>query len=629
MRRDAVTERREIDMAVDGRTIPSTFQDTALAHPDRVAIRWRDADGLQSMTWSDYRQAVRTATMGLLSLGFKKGEFGLIMARNRPEHVIADLAIVHAGGTAVSVYNTLPSEQIKYIAEHSEATVVFVEDAGFLKRWQEIRDLLPKVRKIVVMEPLKSPAADLTWAEMMAAGEEADRDDPAAFDRSSKAVKPEDIVALIYTSGTTGPPKGVMYTHRNILWTLESADRVLFAEVGHTSISYLPLSHVSERFSSHWRGLYSAIEVSYCPELALLMPYLLEVRPTAFVGVPRVWEKFYAAISAGIAAEPDEARRNAINGAIAIGHKLAPYLLRGEEPPAELAELAERIAPVQMAVKAKLGLDQCRFAYTSTAPMPIDVMEFFAAIGLPLIEVWGMSELTGPATSNSPGAMKLGTVGPTLPGVEARLDEDGELLIRGGNVMAGYYKDPQLTADTVDGEGWLRTGDVAVVDEDGFYKIVDRKKELIITSSGKNISPSNLESLMKHHPLIGQAIAIGDGRNYLTALVVLDAEVAPGWAHGHGVAASSLAELSIHPEIIADVQRGLADVNRQVSRIEGIKRFTILPVEWTAESDELTPTLKLKRRVIYQRYASEIAGMYREAAPSGHEVDARTPEPVV
>ena len=629
MRRDAVTERREIDMAVDGRTIPGAFNDTAQAHPERVAIRWKGPEGFESLTWSEYRAAVRQATMGLLSLGFKKGEFGLIMARNRPEHVIADLAIVHAGGTAVSVYNTLAPDQIQYIAEHSEATVVFVEDGGFLERWEEIRSRLPKLRTIVVMEPVDSATADFTWAEMMSAGAAADAADPTAFDRSWKAVRPEDIVALIYTSGTTGPPKGVMYTHRNILWTLESTDRVLFSEVGNTSISYLPLSHVSERFSSHWRGLYSAIEVSYCPDIALLMPYLLEVRPTAFVGVPRVWEKFYAAINAGLAAEPDEARKNAIAGAIAAGHKLAPYVLRGESPPPELAEMAERIAPVQLGIKAKLGLDRCKYAYTSTAPMPVDVMEFFAAIGLPLIEVWGMSELTGPATSNSPGAMKLGTVGPTLPGVEARLDEDGELLIRGGNVMAGYYKDPQKTAETIDGEGWLRTGDVAVVDEDGFYKIVDRKKELIITSSGKNISPSNLEGLMKHHPLIGQAIAIGDGHSYLTALIVLDSEVAPAWARGHGIAAGTLADLAENPEIVAEVQRGLAEVNRQVSRIEGIKRFEILPVEWTAESEELTPTLKLKRRVVHQRYASEIAGMYDEAAPKGHDVEVRATEPAV
>ena len=629
MRRNAGTERREIDMAVAGRTIPSTFLETASKYPDRTAIRWKTAEGFQSMTWSHYRHAVRTATLGLISLGFKQGDFGLIMARNRPEHVIADLAIVHAGGTAVSVYNTLAPDQIQYIAEHSEATFAFVEDAGFLKRWEQIRGNLPKLRRIVLMEPVESPTADLSWAAMMEAGEAADRDDPDAFDRSWKSVKPENIVALIYTSGTTGPPKGVMYTHRNILWTLESSDRVLFSEPGNTSISYLPLSHVSERFSSHWRGLYSAIEVSYCPEISQLLPYLLEVRPTAFVGVPRVWEKFYAAINAGLAAEPDEGRRNAIEGAIAVGRSLVPHLLRGEPPPPELAEMAERIAPVQLAIRARLGLDRCRYAYTSTAPMPVDVMEFFASIGLPLIEVWGMSELTGPATSNSPGAMKIGTVGPTLPGVEAKLDEDGELLIRGGNVMKGYYKDPQLTAETIDGEGWLRTGDVAVVDEDGFYKIVDRKKELIITSSGKNISPANLEGLMKHHPLVGQAMALGDGRSYLTALIVLDSEVAPGWARARGLSASSLAEMSVQPELIAEVQRGLAEVNRQVSRIEGIKRFTILPVEWTAESEELTPTLKLKRRVIVERYAREISGMYEEGAPTGHQVEARAAEPAV
>jgi long-chain acyl-CoA synthetase len=306
-----------------------------------------------------------------------------------------------------------------------------------------------------------------------------------------------------------------------------------------------------------------------------------------------------------------------------VGREVVGSQLRGAAAPAELAAKRAAVEPVLAAIRGKIGLDQCGVAYTSTAPTPLDVLVFFASIGLPIYEVWGMSELTGPATANPRNRIKLGTVGPTLPGVEARLDEDGELLVRGGNVMPAYYKDPDRTTQTLDADGWLRTGDIATVDEDGYYRIVDRKKELIITSGGKNMSPANIEALVKHHPIIGQAIAVGDGQNYVTALIVLDPEVAIAWARARGITANSLAEMSSYPEVVAEVRRGIAEANSHLSQAEGVKRFTILPSEWTAESEELTPTLKLKRRVVHAKYAAEIAAMYA-ADPGGYEVTART-----
>ena len=292
--------------------------------------------------------------------------------------------------------------------------------------------------------------------------------------------------------------------------------------------------------------------------------------------------------------------------------------------PPELAARTQAMAPVLTAIRGKLGLDQCQYAYTSTAPTPLDVLLFFASIGLPIVEVWGMSELTGPATSNRVERVKLGTVGVTLLGVEARLAEDGELLIRGGNVTPGYYREPERTAELLDADGWLHTGDVATVDDEGFYRIVDRKKELIITSSGKNISPSNIEALLKNHPLVGQAMAVGDQHSYVCALIVLDAEVAPMWASARGIQSGSIAELAANPTVVDEVRRGVEAANSHLSRIEQVKRFTILPTEWTSDSEELTPTLKLKRRVVYGRYGREIEGMYADP-PTGYEVAERAP----
>ena len=608
--RDVRAENDEIERAVAGQTVCSLFHRNATERAGEDAIKWRGPDGWTGYTWREYREKAKAATLALLGLGFGKGQFGVIMARNVPEHVIADWGLVHAGGAGVSLYNTLASEQVQYIAGHCEATVAFVENEGFLARFQAVRDRLPKLKHIVMFEG-EAPGV-IGWADFMRDGEEAARRDPAAFDRSWKAIQPEDLVSLIYTSGTTGPPKGVMYSHHNLTWTVESAYRVFEQMPGAKMVSYLPLSHIAERFTSHWGTLPYAGVTHYEPDITRLVPALLEVRPYLFVGVPRVWEKFATAIQAGLAAEPDEARRAAVKGALAVGAQLAQYKQRGEEPPPELAARRAAIAPVQKAIQAKLGLDQCGVPVTSTAPIPMDVLEFFASIGLELIEVWGMSELTGPSTINPPGAVRLGTVGLPIPGQEIKLDEDGEVLVRGGNVMVGYYREPEKTAETIDAEGWLRTGDVGAFDEAGYLKIVDRKKEIIITAGGKNMSPANMEGLLKHHPLIGQACVVGDRRPYVTALVVLDQETAPGWARAHGIQFSSTADLASDPQLLAEVQKGVDYANGQVSRHEQIKKFRILPVEWTAESEELTPTLKMRRRVVNQKYSDRIEEMYAD-----------------
>ena len=608
--RDTAAERADIDRAVEGKTICSVFAATAAEHAEAEALKWRDADGWRALTWREYRDEVERATLGLLEHGFGAGQFGLILARNVPRHVVADLAIVHARGASVSVYNTLAPAQIAYIANHCSAAVVFVENADFLPRIEAIRDQVPSLRTVVLLEG-EAPGC-VSWDELLAAGAAARERDPGAFERAWRAVAPGDLANLIYTSGTTGPPKGVMYSHYNVVWTCESSQRMTSnVRAGMRFISYLPLAHIAERFSSHYYGsLYVGGVVHYVPDLQALPQALVEVRPQFFVGVPRLWEKFHAAVLAGISADPDAARREAITKAIEAGRQLVAYDQRGEAPPPPLEAARERIAPVQAALRAKLGLDQCEIAVTSTAPMPVEVLEFYAAIGLPLLEVWGMSELTGPATGTPQGAIRIGTVGIAYPGVEVKLGDDGEVLARGGNLMQGYYRDPEKTAEAIDADGWMHTGDVGRFDDDGNLRIIDRKKELIVTSYGKNISPANIESLLLQHPLIGFACVIGDRRPYVSALLVLDSQSAPAWAKAHGVEFSSPAELASHPEVLAEVGRVVDEVNEHLSRVEQVKRFRVLPAEWSAESEELTPTLKLKRRVVHEKYAGEIEEMY-------------------
>jgi long-chain acyl-CoA synthetase len=614
---DVMTQRADIDAAVSGKTVTTIFADAAKKWADLPALRWKRDGEWHSLDWKSYRSEVAAVTMALRGLGFGPGQFGLIMARNVPEHVIADLGIVHAGGTAISVYNTLAPEQIEYVANHSEASVAIVEDEAYLAKFLEIRSSTPNLKHLILVRG-DAPEGVLSWDTLVAGGRTAYERDPAAFEASARAVGPEDTVSLIYTSGTTGPPKGVMYSQNNVVWTLESARRVLELH-NETLVSYLPLAHVAERFTSQWGSIYNGHETFLCPDPAELLAYLVEARPTAFVGVPRVWEKLMAGINAGLAGEPDETKRQMAQGALAASMQAYRLKRDGQPVPEELAAIVERAQPLFMLLRSKIGLDRCHLAVTSTAPCRPEVHEFWAALGMPLYEVWGMSELTGPATAVPINDHRAPSVGVPLPGVEARLGEDGELLVRGGNVMVGYYREPAKTAEAVDKDGWVHSGDIAQLGADGHFRIVDRKKELIITSSGKNISPANLEAVAKSSPIIGQAVAIGDGRSYISVLVVLDPQVAPLWGKARGIASASMSDLADDPATVAEVRRALTIANSHLARIEQFKRFTILPDEWSPESEELTPTMKLKRRVIHSKYKDQIDAMYAQP-PGGHSV---------
>ena len=607
-------ERRQIEQEIKGRTLCDLLAEHAAGRGDAPAMSWKRDGAWQTLSWREYRERVAEVAMGLAGLGVGKGDFVAIMATNRPEHVLADQGAVHAGATPTSFYFTLAPEQIQYVAGHCEAKVAVLEDRDMLKRWQDIRDGLPGLRYLVVLDGAQDGDGPgvLGWDELVGRGRDALAADRSAFEDLRGRVGPEDNATLLYTSGTTGPPKGVLLTHHNLLFECTALDRLTGLSPEGSSVSYLPLAHIAERVLSIYGPLTMRTHIWFCPEPTQAVEYVREARPTLFFGVPRVWEKVRAGIQAKLAAEENERKRKIAQRAVETGLEVVRRTQRGEPVPLGLRArhaLLERL--VLAKVRHAIGLDRCSFASSAASPLAVDVAEFFAALGLPLVEVYGMTETTGVATGNRPGKVKIGAVGPPLAGVEVRLADDGEVLVRGPVNTPGYFRQPEATAELIDSEGWLHTGDVGELDDDGYLKIVDRKKELIITSSGKNLSPANIEGLLKEHPLIGQVLVYGDDRPYVVALIVLDHELAPGWAARNGLAGNDLAALASHEQVLAEVQLAVDAANQRLARIEQVKRFEILPVEWTAESEELTPTLKLRRRIIHAKYAERIEALYQ------------------
>ena len=609
MARDIAAERREIDAAVAGHTICSLFGEATTRFAELEALKWKSGDGWASITWAEYGRRVRDFAKGLIALGLKPGEFVNLIGSNVPEYSISDFGVLHAGGIPVSLYNSLAPEQIEYIVNHSEASYVICENRDFFERFLKIQNEIPNVRKVILWRDAEE-FSDNDWVvsydSVLSEGRK--RDD-AEVDARVKAVQPDDLVTLIYTSGTTGPPKGVMVSHHNVAWTLDSFLRVMDLPPGTRQISYLPMAHIAERMVGHYGPLRIGSVIHFCPDPRQIAAYIREVKPTYFFAVPRIWEKLYQGIQNAIQGNPDEGQRKAAEEAIAVRREVVRLELAGKPVPDELRTKDEEAKAVTGFIASLVGLEEVRIGGTGAAPIAPEIIEFFWALGVPLYEVYGQSEDTGPTSWNRPGATKIGTVGPTIPGVEVKLAEDGELLVRGGNVTRGYYKEPELTAETFDAEGWLHSGDVAEIDEDGFIKIVDRKKEILITAGGKNIAPSNVENMLKQHPLIGQACMIADQRPYATALITLDPDDAAAWATARGKPAD-VASLSQDPEVREDIERYVQEMNKRLHNQEQVKKFTILPNDWTVESGEVTPTLKMKRKVVNQKYEAEIEAMY-------------------
>ena len=596
----------DIDAIVAGRTVPSLFLQQVAARGDSVALRWRppgSETATASMTWSQYADQACRVAAGLQSLGVQRGERVLLMMKNRPEFHPTDIGTLLAGATPISIYNSSSPEQIEYLANHSEASTAIVGDVAMLERFLKVRSELPGLRKLILVDDPDglAPSDVVPFADLAGAA-------PLDLEQAAGRVQPRDLLTLIYTSGTTGPPKGVMISHYNLCWVLESMNIATDLDLtGWRQVSYLPMAHIAERLVTHYFHIGHGTDVTTCPEPTELASYMREVRPEHFLGVPRVWEKFYAGIMAAVSADPEKLA--GFEKALEVGAKVAAVRMTGQPLPAELAAAWEQVDAAAFAnIRKLVGLDAMKIALTGAAPIPRPVLDFFLNIGVPLSEVYGLSECTGPMTWSP--KVKPGSVGPAIPGQELKLLDDGEVCCRGGNVFSGYLKDPDRTAEMLDDEGWLHSGDIGVIDDDGYVKIVDRKKELIITAGGKNISPANIEAAIKSFPLIGQACAIGDGRPYMTALIVLDPDVAPAWANSRGIEFSSVADLAAHPDVRAEVERCVEEANARFSQVEKIKKIAILPTEWPPDSDELTPTMKLKRRGVLKKYAEEIEKLY-------------------
>ncbi|WP_320671872.1 AMP-dependent synthetase/ligase [Patulibacter defluvii] len=585
-------------------TLPAAFQATAAAHADRIALR--DADGTVELTFGEYARRVERIARGLHALGVRHGDTVAILLVNRPEFHLVDSAAFHLGAVPFSIYQTLAPEQIAHLYANAGCDVV-VTEAAFLDRARAAAAGRERPTTFVTVDGPAADAIDLDELER--------RPSPGFdFEATWRAVRPEDVLTLIYTSGTTGPSKGVQLTHANVVFSVRAIASVLEIRPGDRITSYLPSAHAADRWSSHYNNAMLGTQVTCVDDLRRIAQVLPALRPTIWGGVPRVVEKLKAALEAGIAGEPDEQRRAALEGAIAVGREKVRLEQAGEPVP---PELAARHAALDEAVlsrlRAKLGLDQVRWIVIGAAPLSRDVHEFLLAIGLPVIELYGMSEATVLITAVAPDAGRIGTVGRAAPGVELRVADDGELFVRGPIVMAGYRGEPGKTAEAIDADGWLATGDVVSIDDDGHVAIVDRKKEIIINAAGKNMSPANIEQELKAaSPLIGQAAVIGNDRRYNVALLVLDPDMAAAHAARHGLPDGSVAAVAADPGVRAAVAEAVERANARLARVEQIKRHLLLADEWLPGGDELTPTMKLKRKPIDAKYAEAIERLYGE-----------------
>jgi long-chain acyl-CoA synthetase len=582
-------------------TISRRFLTTVTSRSAEVALREKVGEAVRTLTFGEYADQACRVAAGLRELGVGPGDRVVMLIGNRPEFHVADVAVLLLGATPISIYNSSSPDQIAYLVGHAGASVAILENADYLERVLEVRADLPAMRRMVAIEPVDVPDVE-SWDALRAAA-------PVDLEAAAAVAAPHDLATVIYTSGTTGPPKGVMLDHHNICWTVDSLREALgFAPDRSRIVSYLPMAHIAERMTTHYAGIAFAYEVTTCADIRLLGAALAEARPQILFGVPRTFEKIHSTVQAVLAADPG--RAEVFAQALEIGSQVAEHRARGEELSVELAAEYERVdAESLRPARQLLGLDDLRVAVTSAAPIPVEVLRFFRSAGVPLSELYGMSESSGPMTWD-PFRVKLGTVGRAIPGMEVRLAGDGEVIGRGGNVFRGYLNDPERTAETLDADGWLHTGDIGVLDDEGYLRIVDRKKEIIITAGGKNVSPANLEAALKAQPLIGQACVIGDGEPYMAALVVLDPDVLPAWAASNGAHGTTVQELARDPVVLAEIEREVAAANERFSHAEAIREYTVLPDEWLPDSEELTPTMKLKRRGIAQKYAREIAALY-------------------
>jgi long-chain acyl-CoA synthetase len=601
----------EVVMAVPGRTLTEVFTNRVAKTPDSVAMKVKEGPDWKPITFREYDAQAREVANGLIALGVAKGDYVGLLSGNRPEWMISDVGVLLTGAITVPVYVTNSPAQVSYILGHAECNVAIVENAHQLEKILQHKADLPSLSKVVVMtgEGVGSDEVVISFEELRKMGTDFAGTSPGELDERIAAIVPEDIATLVYTAGTTGPPKGVILSHDNFAWTLECLGRVLpVGECEHRLLCYLPLSHIFERLASDWGGIKYGFEIWFCESTDKILEYLKQCEPTFFIGVPRIYEKFYSGVNAKYAVHE---KKDVIAKALAASLEKVDELQAGHSlslPLKVKTALFDKL--VFSKTREELGMGHVQFAITAAAPITSEVMRFIHALGIDLIEAYGQTEVNGPTAVTPPGKARFGTVGPVIPGMEIKFDPDGEILVKGPNVFVGYHKEPEETAAVLDSDGFLRTGDVGELDEMGYLKITDRKKDIIITAGGKNISPQEIEGRLKVHTLISQAVVIGDKRPFLSALLTLDADASPKWAAEHGLSTTDPVALSSDPKVLEEVTAAVSRVNDDLSQVEKIKKWTVLSSDFTQDAGEITPKLSVRRKIVLERYADQVEAMY-------------------
>ncbi len=604
------------DIVVPGETISALFWNAVEQRGHAVWMRQKSLGIWRSWSWRQTGNAVREIAGGLMSLGLERQATASILSNTVVEWVLADLAVLSCGGVSNGIYPTDAASQVQYLCEDSRTTVLFVEDDEQLDKALEVRDQLPLLRKIVVFDmeglrKLDDPGV-ISLAGLCELGRAWNASHPDALSQRVKACQPEDLAILVYTSGTTGRPKGAMHTHGGLTYTVRGYNTLISRDERDECMCFLPLCHIAERMGGEYFSLYTGARLNFVENPETVPENVREIAPTVFTAVPRVWEKFYSGVMITLK-EASRVQQAAYAWAIGVGTRIADLVLAGQ-PVSSTLKLQFTLARwlVLDNVRKLIGIHRARFLVTGAAPISPELVKWYLALGVPMLEVWGMTETCGASTGVPAGQMKPGSIGPAASYNEVRLDPvTSEILVRGPNVFKGYLNLPEKTAETIDAEGWLHTGDVGVKDADGFFRITDRMKDIIITAGGKNITPSELENELKFSPYITDAVVIGDKRPYLVVIVMIDQENVEKYAQDHDVPFSNYTSLTRAPEVQALIQGVMDDVNKKFARVEQIKKFFLLETQLTAEDEELTPTMKLKRKLVEKKYAVQIEAMYR------------------
>ncbi|MGE0333528.1 MAG: long-chain fatty acid--CoA ligase [Ramlibacter sp.] len=606
----------ETRVVLEGDTIPAMFWNGVQQRADKVWMRQKELGIWRSWTWRQTGDAVREIAGGLMSLGFKPGDTASILSNTVIEWVLADLAVLSAGGVANGIYPTDAASQVHYLCEDSRTSVLFVEDDEQLDKALEVRAQLPGLSKIVVFDmeglrELNDPGV-ISLDALRALGRAYNTRQPDEMMHRVKQCKPGDLAILIYTSGTTGKPKGAMHSHAGLVYTVRGYNTLIAQDESDERMCFLPLCHVAERLGGEYFAMYTGARLNFVENPETVPENVREIAPTVFTAVPRVWEKFYSGVMIALK-EAGPLQQAAYAWSIGVGTQIADKVL-AREPVDGLLKFKFTIARwlALNNTRKLIGIHRARFCVTGAAPISPELVRWYLALGVPMLEVWGMTETCGAATGIPADRMKPGSIGPAAGYNEVRVDADtGEIRVRGPNVFMGYLNQPEKTAETIDADGWLHTGDVGLVDEDGFFRITDRMKDIIITAGGKNITPSELENELKFSPYITDAVVIGDKLPYLTVIIMIDQENVEKYAQDHDVPFSNYASLTRAPEVQELIQGEIDRVNKKFARVEQIKKFFLLETQLSAEDEELTPTMKLKRKLVEKKYAPQIEAMYR------------------